>query len=271
MHKEAFDRLLNRHPDSNKYDFGHVLVWGGSPGMVGAPLLSALAALRSGAGLVTIASSPEVIDKVEGRVPELMTVSIKTAQDIQSFIKDREVSVIVIGPGLKRHSAGMVRSLLETIDIPVVLDGGGLIAAADNTELLNDSMVLTPHTGEFQHFFDEPLPDSRDELKVMASDFSSRHNVNLVLKGHPTFVARPTGEVFTNKTGNPGLATAGSGDVLAGVIGGFIGQGLDLAQAAAAGVYLHGLAADLAVKTKTQPGLIGSDIIENIPAAFAQQ
>lgn len=237
--------------------------------MVGAPMLSAMSALRTGAGLVTIASSPEVIDKLEKRVLEIMTLRVSSASDIQNFIKDRKVSVLAIGSGMKPDQAEIVRHVLQSTDLPVVLDGGGLAALDQHFDLLNERIILTPHTGEFQKLINEPIPKQREELKEIARYFSRNQGANLVLKGEPTYVIRPAGSVYVNSTGNPGLATAGTGDVLAGVIAGIIAQGIEPAEAAEAAVYLHGLAGDLAAKDKTEPGLIASDVVNYLPTALA--
>lgn len=275
MRQETFSQLLNRRPDGHKYDYGHVLVVGGSPGMVGAPLLVGKAALRTGAGLVTIAAPADVVDKLEKRVEEIMTLSLpdEAAFSILQFIKERKVSVIVIGPGLKveARSAKLIKKLLAGTELPIVVDAGGLGALQNDAAQLDTapgSLVLTPHVGEFQRLVDETLPEKRADLKPLARRFAKQHGVTLVLKGQPTYVARPEGSIYENKTGNPGLATAGTGDVLSGVIAGMISQGIAVSEAAEAAVYLHGLAGDIAAGDKTEPGMIASDVIEALPAAL---
>lgn len=237
--------------------------------MVGAPFLAAKAALRIGAGLVTIASSPEVVDMLEKRVEEIMTLRISKAADIFDFIEERKVNSLVIGPGLKDKK--LTLGLLKTVDLPCVVDGGALADLALEPELFSHfrtNVILTPHLGEFQRFFNKKL--LKDELKQVAREFARQKKIILVLKGHPTYVAEPSGDVYINKTGGPGLATAGTGDVLAGMISGLIAQHVKPIEAAKAAVYLHGLAGDLASEQKTQPGLIASDVIEAIPRALKQ-
>lgn len=277
MFEAVWKKILNRPSNSHKYDYGHVLIFSGSPGMVGAPPLVGKAALRIGAGLVTIASAPDVVDKLEKRVEEIMTLRVKETSDLVEFIKDRKVNSLVIGPGLKPEAERLVLEILAITDLPSVIDGGALTILSKNNNLsslqrklnlLSKNWALTPHSGEFQRFFQYRLPKDQTSLRPIAKKFAREHQLNLVLKGHPTLVAGPNVEVYINKTGGPGLATAGSGDVLSGMIAGLLAQGIELAEAAKAGVYLHGLAGDLATKTKTEAGLIASDIVEAIPAAL---
>ncbi len=279
MYEEIFSKLLKRPENSNKYDFGHVLVVGGSPGMVGAPLLAAEAALRTGAGLVTIASRVDVTDKLEERVEEIMTLALsadvaEAVPTLLNFLKDRKVTVVVIGPGLAldANSSALLESLLNGVEVPMIIDGGGLGVLSQDLNLLDTptpkSVILTPHIGEFQRLINEPLPKQRAELGPIATKFAQEYKITLVLKGHPTYVANPNGSRYKNKSGNPGMATAGSGDVLSGIIAGMISQGVDTQEAAEAGVYLHGLAGDMAAEQKTEPGMIASDIIEAIPLAL---
>src|SRR5579884_2521576 len=258
MPNEVFHRLLQRPPAGHKYDFGHVLVVGGTPGMVGAPLLTGMAALRVGAGLVTLASTAEVVDKLERRVAELMTLRLSAdARELTDFIKARRVSVLVVGPGMPPLFAAKVLSQLSELDLPCVVDGGALSALADNTQLFSRNFILTPHGGEFKRF-----------KTADPGAFARKHQVILVLKGHPTNVFDSSGEKYQNSTGGPALATAGSGDVLAGLIGGIIAQGIEPLAAAEAAVYLHGMAGDLAAEANTVAGVVASDLIESVPAAL---
>lgn len=257
-----------------------MLIVGGSPGMVGAPLLTGMAALRTGAGLVTIASVANVTDKLERRVKEIMTLAVPddadtAASKLTEFVRDRKVSVLVIGPGLAPGAfhAQLVKRLLHDVSLPIVLDGGGLSAVQKHLDWLDNAataqLILTPHQGEFQRLSDKALPSERSDLKPIASRFAKTHSVTLVLKGKPTYVARSESDtVYENPTGNPGLASAGTGDVLSGVIAGLIAQKIEPETAAEAGVYLHGLAGDIAAAEKTEPGMIAEDVIEALPAAL---
>lgn len=281
MISEILRRLLYRQPNVNKYDFGHVLILGGSPGMVGAPLLAGEAALRTGAGLVTIASSTDVVNKLEKRVKEIMTFALPKPQGVTEniealllFIQKRHVTVVVIGPGLSADLAVLVPELLGRLHLPIVLDAGGLLSFRGHLAWLRDiaaknsGIVLTPHTGEYEKLTNVTLPQSVRDTQSAVTNFVRQYQVTLVLKGHRTIVAQPDGTLYKNKTGNPGLATAGTGDVLSGVVAGLLAQGVKPGDAAINGVYLHGLAGDLACEAKTEPGIIASDVIAALPSAF---
>jgi hydroxyethylthiazole kinase-like uncharacterized protein yjeF len=274
MQQDVFKKLFEREPASHKYNYGHVLVVGGSAGMVGAPFLAAKAALRVGAGLVTIVSSHDVVSKLEERVVELMTLSLPTsapAQALTDFITDRKVSVVIIGPGMKPDFA---LSLLEPLlkqKIKLVIDGGALAALAENQELIKnnkpDEIVLTPHQGEFNRFFIKP-PETSDQSLKLAADFAKENKLVLVLKGHPTYVYDAKANSTQIKSGGPALATAGTGDVLSGLIGGIIAQGIEAYEAAAAACFLHGKLGQIVAETNTDAGVIASDLINAIPNAF---
>lgn len=250
--------------------------------MVGAPLLTGKAALRTGAGLVTIAAPAATASKLEKRVEEIMTLALPDSLDgsskavaaILEFADKRKVSVVVVGPGLAvtGKNVAIVSSLLNKCRLPILIDGGGLGALQDQLGQLENAtskaVILTPHVGEFQRLLHEPLPEDRRQLKPIAAQFAQKYRLTLVLKGHPTYIAHADGAVLENTTGNPGLATAGTGDVLSGIIAGIIAQGIGPEEAAEAGVYLHGLAGDIAATKKTQPGMIAGDVIEAIPTAL---
>lgn len=290
MYKAVLKRLFMRKTKSNKYDYGHVLVIGGSAGMVGAPLLAAEAALRVGAGLVTVASTSAVIDKLERRVAEVMTFrlseeSVIAAREILSFIRDHKVTTVVVGPGMSATRADLVKKLIGSVELPIIIDGGAFAALAHDSSKSKVSgsmsvsalqkrpsrqdIILTPHDGEFKKISAVVVPTTAPERKQIAQTFAKTNQLTLVLKGPRTIVARPSGALYENETGNPGLATAGSGDVLSGVIAGLAAQGIVAPEAAEVGVFIHGLAGDLAAKTNTQPGVIASDVIEYLPAALS--
>ncbi|HET9098561.1 MAG TPA: NAD(P)H-hydrate dehydratase [Candidatus Saccharimonadales bacterium] len=279
MDLSLFNKILFRKADSHKYDYGHVLIIGGSSGMRGAQILSAIAALRSGAGLVTIALDTSSDSHSLLTPPEIMTLPLpknpQTAADsIADFISVRKVSAVVIGPGMKPdpQSRLIFDHLIGSCLVPMVVDGGALSLLATNLTVLNATkkIILTPHEGEFKRLVGTDLPSQRNEINKIAANFASINKVTLVLKGRRTYINQQGKAACRNDTGNPGMATAGSGDVLSGIIGSFLAQGLKPYEAAQAAVYIHGLAGDLATEQLTQPFLIASDIITHLTSAFKQ-
>ena len=276
--------LLPRKKNTDKSAYGHVLVAAGSKHLSGAPRLVSRASLVSGAGWVTVAI-PEVIREVFSKkaLPELMHLSLPQTKDgslassaaapILSFIRTRGVSCLVLGPGLTYAppTSALVRKLVKSVSAPIVLDADGLNAFKGRARELKKHrgpVVLTPHAGEFERLFSAACPGSSKERAVLAKKLSRLYDVTIVLKGHRTLVVRRD-RVYENRTGNPGMAKAGSGDVLAGIIGAFIAQGLDPFKAACWAVYFHGLAGDKAVKVKSELGLLASDIIDFLPVCWS--
>lgn len=266
-----WQQLLQRNTNANKYDFGHVLVIGGSPAMVGAPVLSARAALRVGVGLATIASTKDTTELIDRDIEETMTLTLpnwnntkKVIAKIIAFIKERNVTVIIVGPGLPETADFTIRQLLPHISLPLVIDAHAISALSNHlsilkqTAQLNKSIVLTPHTGEYARL-----------TNATVIEFAKEYAITLVLKQHQTIVANSK-ETYHNTTGNAGLATAGTGDVLTGIIGGLLAQNFQPFVAASMAVFLHGLSGDIISKQKTEAGIIASDIIETIPAALKQ-
>lgn len=248
--------------------------------MVGAPLLAGMAALRVGAGLVTIASQETTARQLEKRVKEIMTLALPTynqaeeaAGAVLKFVHARKVTSLVIGPGLAPSAGALVQSLTTQLSLPIVLDAGALAAFDGHLELLqkatahNPGVIITPHSGEFDRLANVTFNEDH-RRRQYAQQFAAQYRLTVVLKGRHTLVAHPDGSSYVNQTGNPGLATAGTGDVLAGVIAGLLAQKFEPGQAAEIGVYLHGLAGDLAAADKTEAGLIASDLIDLLPAAL---
>lgn len=275
--------LKPRAADSHKGTYGHALVIGGSPGMTGAVMMASLAALRSGAGLVTAAVPESLAAVVDSNLMEIMTAPL--AQTGQSTIALEALpamenllgtsSVCAIGPGMSRYpEAGtVVRFVLEKAGVPVVIDADGLNALqGDSTVFKNRQVpvVLTPHPGEMARLTGKSIEEIQSNRIEIACTFAHEWGVCLVLKGNKTIVANPAGEVYINISGNPGMATAGSGDVLCGVIAGLMAQGLKPQDAAFVGVYLHGLAGDLAAQVKGERGLIAGDLIAGLPGVIKQ-
>lgn len=279
MYQQTLAKLINRPAAANKYDFGHVLIVGGSPGTVGAPLLAALAAMRTGAGLVTIAARGDVADKLEERVLEVMTLRLpaddaSAIRTIKKYCDAKKVTAVAIGSGLLPPDTSLARYLLSELSVPVVLDAGALTVFKDDLQQLaelgtkNHATVATPHDGEYYQLTGIYLPASGDERKSIASDFAKRMHITLISKGHHTLVAHTDGTLYEEQAGNPGMAKAGTGDVLTGVIVGLLAQGISINEAAELGVHIHATAGDIVAANETQAGGIASDIIEAIPHAL---
>lgn len=278
---EVKELLPRRSPDSHKGTFGHLLVIAGSLRMSGAAALTSLSALRAGAGLVTLALPAHLAGTRPGLPPEVMTeplphtdegtVGRKAGDVLRKIAVDKDV--VAIGPGLSTHpeTQEIIREVLMWCEKPLVVDADGINALVGHLGLLEkrrSPVILTPHPGEMARLMGATSHVVQSDRMRAAEEFSRTHKVLLVLKGARTIVADEKGRLFLNPTGNPGMATAGSGDVLTGMIAGLIAQGLSPLSAAQAGVYLHGLAGDLASQDKGERGMIASDIIEKIPPAL---
>lgn len=276
MFKQILRQLLRRPRQANKYDFGHVLIIGGSAGMVGAPYLAGVSALRSGAGLVTVASTTEVVNKLEDRTVELLTLRLpsdttRAAERVERYIKARHVTVVALGPGMTTAFARLARQLVGRLDVPIVLDAGAVTTFRSSLEQfrqVKSDVILTPHAGEYEKLTGDELPGDLAKRRSAVRAFARRYGVTLVAKGNPTLVAYGDDHVYTNPTGTPALATAGTGDVLTGMIAAMLAQDLPTSRAVELAVYVHGKAGELAAREKTEPGVITSDVIDAIPAAL---
>ncbi|MGR3317736.1 MAG: NAD(P)H-hydrate dehydratase [Candidatus Anammoxibacter sp.] len=280
-------QITPRNPDSHKGDYGRVFVIAGSTGFTGAAYLCSKAALRAGAGLVTL-GVPESLNAImETKLTCVMTLPLAQtsagtlAKAAKTKILDfsKNYDVIVIGPGLSQHpeTKELVISLLHEVNLPIVLDADGLNAIAGKLRLLNDaqnSVVLTPHPGELARLmnFGSTANVQNDRVKI-AKEFinvtgqNEKKEVVLVLKGNGTIVIN-NDNMYTNTTGNPGMASGGTGDVLSGIIAALIGQRFKAFEAAQLGVYIHGLAGDLAAKENGETSMIATDIIDCLANAF---
>jgi len=273
--------LPPRDPNAHKGTYGHVLVLAGSPGKTGAAAMCALSALRIGAGLVTLAVSESLNDVMEAKLTEVMTEPLpETSERTVGMGALGKLLMVIdgkralaIGPGLSTHpeTSELVRELVATVTLPTVLDADGINALASKPETLARAagpLILTPHPGELARLLsisrDEVLHDRIAIAKKVAADY----RVHLVLKGARTLVVDPDGRVAINMTGNPGMATGGTGDVLTGLIGGLLAQGVGPGLAARAGVYLHGLAGDLAAGAMGQEAMLATDLMAQIPEAI---
>jgi NAD(P)H-hydrate epimerase len=275
-----------RTASANKGNFGHVLVVGGSVGKSGAPAMASLAALRAGTGLVTAAVPAPVLPLVAAIAPELMTFPL--AASLAGCISAENLSpellaaltagmtVLAIGPGLGQNpeTVKFTTGLLSATKIPAVIDADALNILAAEPVLLaklakGRTLVLTPHPGEMAQLAGIPTAEVQANRLEVARNFAQRTQVTLVLKGARTLVAHPDGRVAVNTTGNPGMAKGGSGDLLTGLIAGLLAQyPADAARAVEAAVYLHGLAADLAVRDADEHTLLATDSLAQLARAF---
>ncbi|MDR3748730.1 MAG: NAD(P)H-hydrate dehydratase [Acidobacteriota bacterium] len=276
------DLFATRPADSNKGMYGHVLIVGGSLGKSGAAAMAGMAALRAGCGLSTVATPRSALASVAGFAAELMTEplpetaagSIATAA-LASFAElAKPMTVVAIGPGIGRdpETAQFVHQSVAQTGVPLVIDADGLNAFDGDTELLDGRkrpLVLTPHPGEMSRLAGISIKAVQaDRLKV-ARDFARQHNLILVLKGNRTIIALPDGKAWVNPTGNPGMATGGTGDILTGMTAGIIGQMQnDIARAAIAAVYMHGLAGDVAAENMGEHSLVATDLLTTMPEAY---
>jgi NAD(P)H-hydrate epimerase len=274
--------LLHRKPNAYKNQFGHVCVLAGSPGMMGAAALTSLAAMRCGAGLVTVGVPKSLNAVLQKKIsPVVMTwpLAETKAQTLalsaltqikQSFAK---FDVFALGPGLSGHASTrrFIQGIVGLSPWPLVIDADALNALAGRLDILTKTKtlkVLTPHQGEMSRLIGIPVKRVEMDRSKIAQTVARKYNCVVLLKGHRTVVAAPGKKVYINKTGNPGMATAGSGDVLTGMIAAFIAQGLPGFEAARCAAYLHGRAGDLAAREKTSLAMIASDIIDEIPNAL---
>ncbi|NBR04539.1 MAG: NAD(P)H-hydrate dehydratase [Planctomycetes bacterium] len=272
-------KLPSRDADSHKGTFGTTLIIGGCKGMSGAMVLCGTAALKSGAGLVQIGTPLSIRSEVAIGNPCYTTIDLpedKNGQFNHQAIKKvssftSKASAIVLGPGAGATQAcqEMAYHLLN-LETPVLLDADALNSMASNrfpTEFKNKNIVITPHPGEFSRLTRLTAKEIQADRKILAMNFAQSHGLIVVLKGHGTVVSDGK-SVYVNATGNPGMATGGSGDVLSGIIGALLGQGIQAFEAAKLGVYLHGLAGDHAKKQLGEHSLTALDILEHLPSAF---
>ncbi len=264
--------LPTRRRDAHKGDFGRVHLLAGSERYTGAAYFAAHAAVRSGSGLVFLHVPRVIWPILAGKCHEAMVWRMPEIYDADTQLQRvADADAVLIGPGLGREDArdAFVRTLIESISAPLVLDADGINLIASHTHILNGRAerltVLTPHEGEFSRLLGGAPVSDRE---AQAKRFASEHGCVLVLKGHRTLTAFPDGEVFENSTGNPGMAKGGSGDVLAGMITSLLGQGLPPKRAVPAAVFLHGRAGDLAAEALGEYGMTPTDLLERIPKAM---
>jgi NAD(P)H-hydrate epimerase len=279
----AWGLLGPRKRDSHKGNFGHLLVLAGSLGKAGAAILTARAALRTGAGLVTVAAPNSLVPTIQQSLCEAMCIpaaesidgTLGIGAETELLHSAARMTACAIGPGLSTHGETVqtVRNLVPRLMVPQVIDADGLNALAGSLDLLKQArgpVIVTPHPGEMARLLGVSTTQVQQDRIGNASAFAKKYNVTVVLKGAGTVIASPDSSVFVNSTGNPGMATGGTGDALTGMIGSLLAQGYPAEQAACLGVFLHGSAGDLAAGEKGEQGMIAGDLIEKIPAAFQQ-
>lgn len=269
-----------RSQDGHKGTFGHLLVVAGSTGKCGAAVMAAASGLRGGAGLVTLACPQSVQLAIASRLTEVMTVpmidangetSLQALDDLLLLAEGKQALAIGPGVGVGEEASALIIRLVENSALPIVIDADGLTALSGQTSLLQQQagrqIVLTPHPGEMARLSGMSVAEIQADRFTVARNFAVRHKVVLVLKGARTLIASPGGQVYVNSTGHAGLASGGMGDVLTGLIGSFLAQGLDALHAATLAVYLHGFAADRLLPTFGDAGLLATDLMSEIPAA----
>jgi hydroxyethylthiazole kinase-like uncharacterized protein yjeF len=270
-----------RRRDGHKGTYGHALILAGSRGKTGAAVLAGKAAYRAGAGLVTVATPSGCVPVIARSMAELMTEPLPETGEgtigrealprILEVLRGKDA--LVLGPGLSMNpeTAELVRTLLPKVKNRVVIDADGLNTLGGGLDILKRMAyppILTPHPGEFARLLGLPVPDVLDNRLTLAPEFAQAHRAVLVLKGHRTLIAGPDGRVFVNPTGNPGMGTGGSGDVLSGIVAALIMGAKDVFGATVAAVYVHGLSGDIAAAEGGERSLIAGDLIRRLPAAM---
>jgi len=278
----AIENMLpERPPDGHKGTFGHVFILAGSRGFLGSSRLASEAALRAGAGLVTL-GVPEVLADVAATflvevmarpLPATEAGSLAAAALEPALAFAKEKDAIVLGPGLGQHleTTEFIHGFLEKNTRPLLLDADGLNALSKQQALLAHipaPAVFTPHPGEMARLLECTIKEVQDAREHAATTLAEKTGKTVVLKGAVTLIAAPDGKLVHSPGGNSGMATGGTGDVLSGIIGSLLGQGLKPWEAACLGVYAHGLAGDLAAEAKTERGMVASDIIRALPEAW---
>jgi NAD(P)H-hydrate epimerase len=275
-----------RDINSNKGKYGHVLVVGGSYGTAGAPSMASLAALRTGAGLVTAAVPKSILNLVAAVAPELMLAPLKEGEDgaaslqnltpdaLEALIKAKKITTLALGPGLstRGEASAFARELVAKVKLPMVIDADALNAFAGRASELNGQgriMVLTPHPGEMARLTELTVKQVEADRIGLARRFATEHRLTLVLKGWRTLIAHPDGRIAVNTSGNPAMAKGGSGDILTGIVAAMLAQFPDnAAEAVEAAVYLHGLAGDFAAHAMDEHTVLATDTVTHLSDAF---
>ncbi|KJJ83428.1 carbohydrate kinase YjeF-like protein [Candidatus Omnitrophus magneticus] len=275
------EKISVRQDESHKGDYGKVLVVAGSIGMTGAAYLASQAALRAGSGLVTNAVPCSLNPIMAIKFIEVMTLALsenkngtlnkKSVKEILEFSKKCDVSIVGPGMGRAKETRAVIIDLIRYLSTPLVLDADGLNAIEGKLSLFKKrkyKTVITPHPGEMARLIKKDVTFVQEHRTEIAKEIAETTGIVVCLKGHKTVVASPDGELYVNDTGNSGMATGGTGDVLAGIIASFIGQGIDIYSAVVVGVYLHGISGDIAAEKHGPFSMIAGDVIQALPDAF---
>jgi hydroxyethylthiazole kinase-like uncharacterized protein yjeF len=272
-----------RPAQAHKGDYGHLFVLAGSPGKTGAAAMVCHGALRTGAGLVTLGLPASLNPILEVKLTEAMTEPLSDASTgylsydalgrIHQLLEGK--TALTLGPGISTQPQvqEILVELIPSVSVPLVIDADGITAVASRPDILKEcksSVVLTPHPGEMARLVGTTTQKVQDDRIGVAKAFATTYGCIVVLKGNKTIISTPAGEVYINPTGNPGMASGGTGDILTGMIGGLLAQGFSPLEAATWGVYLHGLAGDIAVRNIGEAPLIAGDIIDYLPDAFKE-
>ena len=279
--------IAPRSPESNKGLYGHVLVIGGAAGKAGSVAMAGMSALRAGAGLSTVATAKSALPTVAGFHPELMTealaetdsgtIAMRALETIEALAKGK--TVLAIGPGISRvpEASALVRALVQKSKLPLVLDADGLNAFEGKTSELSARgrvLVITPHPGEMARLAGCSTAEVQKDRLGVARKFAREHQLIVVLKGHRTLVVQPDGEAWVNTTGNPGMSTGGTGDILTGMVAAMVAQVMaaqhpkDVLPAVCAAVHLHGLAGDVMLDEVGEHSMVATDLLRGLPKAF---
>ncbi len=273
--------LPTRENDTHKGSFGKALFISGGKNYLGAPYFSSLAFLKSGGGLSYLATPKSIAPFIASKANEVVvlpeaeteegTLSAKNTNELLEFAEKVDIVSIGSGTTTNRETEKLMLKLIENIEKPIIIDGDGISALSKNIGILakrKTETIITPHLGEFSKLTGKTIEEIRQNKIALVQEFTEKHNVMLVLKGAFTLIGFPDGRVMVNTSGNPGMATAGSGDVLTGVIAAMFGIGLSVEGAMRTGVFLHGLSGDIKAKEMGNDGITASDILNTLPRAI---
>jgi len=269
----VFKILKKRNPFSHKGDFGKAILFAGSYGKMGAAILASTACLRTGVGLLTVYIPKCGYTALQTAIPEAMVICDAQEKIISTTATLDNYNVVGIGCGIGTHkkTANAFKQIIQSFDKPMVIDADAINIISENKEWLKwipAESIFTPHAKEFERLIGTSA--NSNERKKTQIEFSKKYNVYVILKGHQTLISCPNGTTYVNTTGNAGMAKGGSGDALTGILTAFLAQGYSPEQTCIAGVYLHGLAGDIAVKETGEFSLLASDLINAVGKAFLE-